>query len=38
MQQLEQLDARIASFGVDAAGEVYLLTFDGPILRLSRAN
>ena len=36
--QLEQLDAQIASFGVDAAGEVYLLTFDGPILRLSRAN
>ena len=38
VQQLEQLDAQIASFGVDARGEVYLLTFDGPILRLSRAN
>ena len=38
VQELEQLDARIASFGVDAAGEVYLLTFDGPILRLSRAE
>ena len=36
--QLEQLDAQIASFGVDHDGEVYLLTFDGPILRLSRAN
>ncbi len=36
--QLEQLDAQIASFGVDHDGEVYLLTFDGPILRLSRAE
>ena len=36
--QLEQLDAQIASFGVDVTGEVYLLTFDGPILRLSRAE
>ena len=37
MRELVQLDALIASFGVDAAGEVYLLTFDGPILRLSAA-
>ena len=37
MRELAQLDALISSFGVDAAGEVYLLTFDGPILRLSAA-
>ena len=37
MRELAQLDALIASFGVNAAGEVYLLTFDGPILRLSAA-
>ena len=38
MRQLAQLDARIASFGVDAAGEVYLLTFRAPILRLRAAG
>ena len=37
MRELAQLDALIASFGVDAEGEVYLLTFDGSILRLSAA-
>ena len=35
MRELAQLDAQIASFGIDAAGEVYLLTFRAPILRLS---
>ena len=35
MRELAHLDARIASFGVDAQGEVYLLTFNGPILRLT---
>ena len=38
MRELAQLDARIASFGVDAAGEVYLLTFRAPILRLRAAG
>ncbi len=38
MRDLAQLDARIASFGVDAAGEVYLLTFRAPILRLRAAG
>ena len=38
MRQLAQLDAQIASFGVDAAGEVYLLTFRAPILRLRAAG
>ena len=38
MRQLAQLDARIASFGVAAAGEVYLLTFRAPILRLRAAG
>ena len=37
MRELAQLDAQIASFGVDSAGEVYLLTFRAPILRLSAA-
>ena len=35
MRELAHLDARIAAFGVDAHGEVHLLTFNGPILRLS---
>ena len=35
MRELAHLDARIASFGIDAHGEVYILTFNGPILRLS---
>ena len=38
MRELAQLDVRIASFGVDAAGEVYLLTFRAPILRLRAAG
>ena len=38
MRELAQLDARVASFGVDAAGEVYLLTFRAPILRLRAAG
>ncbi len=38
MRELAQLDARIASFGVDADGEVYLLTFRAPILRLRAAG
>ena len=38
MRELAQLDAQIASFGVDAAGEVYLLTFREPILRLRAAG
>ena len=37
MRELAQLDAQIASFGVDAQGEVHLLTFNGPILRLRPA-
>ena len=37
MRELAQLDAQIASFGVDHDGEVHLLTFRGPILRLSAA-
>ena len=38
MRELAQLDAQIASFGVDAVGEVYLLTFRAPILRLRAAG
>ena len=38
MRELAQLDAQIASFGVDAEGEVYLLTFRAPILRLRAAG
>ena len=38
MRELAQLDAQIASFGVDADGEVYLLTFRAPILRLRAAG
>ena len=38
MRELAQLDAQIASFGVDAAGEVYLLAFRAPILRLRAAG
>jgi len=38
MRELAQIDAQIASFGVDAAGEVYLLTFRAPILRLRAAG
>lgn len=36
-EEIGRIDARIASFGVDHGGEVYLLTFDGPIRRLSAA-
>ncbi len=38
MRELAQLNARIVSFGVDRAGEVYLLAINGPILRLSSAE
>ena len=38
MRELAQLDAQIASFGVDADGEVYLLAFRAPILRLRAAG
>ena len=34
MIQIADLDLPLSSFGTDAAGEVYLLTFGGPILRL----
>ena len=34
MSQIADLDLPLSSFGTDAAGEVYLLTFGGPILRL----
>ena len=37
MREIAQLDAQIASFGVDSEGEVHLLTFNGPILRLRPA-
>ena len=37
-RELAQLDAQIASFGVDAHGEVYLLAFRAPILRLRAAG
>ncbi|MDE2903367.1 MAG: PQQ-dependent sugar dehydrogenase [Chloroflexota bacterium] len=32
--QIADLDLPLSSFGTDAAGEVYVLTFGGPILRL----
>ena len=38
MRELAQLDAQIASFGVDGDGEVYLLAFRAPILRLRAAG
>ena len=34
MVQIADLPHSLTSFGVDASGEVYVLTFDGPILRL----
>ena len=37
MRELAQLDAQIASFGINAEGEVYLLAFRAPILRLRPA-
>ena len=33
-REIAWLDRNVASFGVDAAGEVYILTFHGPILKL----
>ena len=34
VEQRLQLDSRIASFAVDHDGEIYVLTFNGPILKL----
>ena len=34
MIQIADLPISLSSFGTDAAGEVYVLTFGGPILRL----
>ena len=36
--QIADLDFPVSSFGTDAAGEVYVLTFGGPIFRLSEAD
>ena len=38
MIQIADLDKPLTSFGTDAAGEVYVLTFGGPILRLVLAD
>lgn len=38
MIQIADLNQSISSFGTDAAGEVYVLTFGGPILQLVEAE
>ena len=38
MLEIANLTRPISSFGTDAAGEVYVLTFGGPILRLVEAG
>ena len=38
MRHLTRLERPIGSFGVDAAGEVYALTFGGPVMRLVEAE
>ena len=38
MIQIADLPNSLSSFGADAAGEVYVLTFGGPILRLVEAE
>ena len=36
--EVARSSGRVASFGTDARGEVYLLTFGGPILRIAAAD
>lgn len=36
--QVADLDFPVSSFGTDAAGEVYVLTFGGPVFRLSETD
>ncbi len=38
MVQIADLSRPISSFGIDSAGEVYVLTFGGPILKLVEAE
>ena len=38
MVQIANLERPVSSFGIDAAGEVYVLTFGGPMLRLVEAE
>ena len=38
MREIARLERPIGSFSVDADGEVYVLTFDGPVMRLAEAE